>query len=124
MHATELLELSALLVERGIIVTDVMPFCLLNPNHAAHSLGRITRDVSNDDIAEAFGITVIEFLRERDSSPSLEDAVGVLMAMQSARAKGEAWLVRYYLPSPRGGYITKLVFAHTLADVMHRMLRA
>lgn len=123
MHTNQLSELSALLAERGIIATDVMPFCLVNPNHIGHALGKFTRDVGNDDIAEAFGVTVVELLQERDACPSMEDALGALMAKR-VNACGMGWLVRYYLPSSRGGYTTKLVYAQTLGETMCRMLQA
>lgn len=123
MHTRNILsELSEMLTERGIIATDVMPFCLVNPNHTGHSLGKMLRDLSDDDIAEALGITCVELLSEKASSPTLEDAVGMLMGRNSG--VGTGWFVRFYKPSPRGGYSTKLVYAPTMSEAMHRMLQA
>ena len=123
MHAQNTLsDLSCLLVERGIITTDVMPFCLINPNHSGHALTKFLRDASNDDIAEAFGITGLELVTERASCPTMEDTVAMLMARHSE--SGIGWLVRFYLPSHRGGYSTRLVYAPTIAQAMHRMLQA
>lgn len=118
---THIAELSCLLTERGIIVTDVMPFCLLNPNHTGHALGNMLRDVTTDDIAEAFGISRHELMRERASAPTLEDAVGALMGRNHADS-GLSWLVRFYHPTSRGGYSTRLVFAPTMCATMQRML--
>lgn len=123
MHTPNLLsELSARLTERDIIATDVMPFCLINPNHAGHALRDMLRGLVEDDIAEAFQITTMDFYTERAAAPTFEDAVAALMARHSGTGTG--WLVRYFLPTPRGGYSTKLAYAPTITEAMHRMLQA